>query len=121
METMTFLRERGDTLSHDARRERAAAAAEEMVAMFGDIGPEDIDSDVGDSGDEDDPANRSDLSDTELELAPWRLGGRMNPGDVEMIQKVAQKHAAERAEREERAAEGSAHAGPAPAEEGHVV
>ena len=38
IEQMTFLRERGDTLSHEARRERAAGAAMEMARMFGELG-----------------------------------------------------------------------------------
>ena len=42
IEQMTFLRERGDTLSHEDRRARAARAATDMAAMFGDLeGPED--------------------------------------------------------------------------------
>ena len=36
IEQMSFLRERGDSLSHEARRERAATAAMEMARMFGD-------------------------------------------------------------------------------------
>ena len=43
IEQMAFLRERGDTLSHEARRERAAGAAMEMARMFGEIGDDDDD------------------------------------------------------------------------------
>ena len=45
---MSFLRESGETLSHEARRERAAAAATEMAKLFGDDDYDGEDSDDGD-------------------------------------------------------------------------
>ena len=42
IEQMAFLRERGDTLSCEARRERAAQAATQLASMFGeDLGGDD--------------------------------------------------------------------------------
>ena len=52
---MAFLRERGETLSPEARRERAAAAATEMARLFGD---QEGDSNGGDS-DEDPEAGQT--------------------------------------------------------------
>jgi hypothetical protein len=47
IERMTFLRERGDNLSHDARRERAAGAAMEMARLFGELDGDDDDDSEG--------------------------------------------------------------------------
>jgi len=47
IERMTFLRERGDNLSHDARRERAAGAAMEKARLFGELDGDDDDDSEG--------------------------------------------------------------------------
>ena len=52
IEQMNFLRDRGDSLAPEARREKAASAALEMMKLFGDEDGDADDEDEDDSASE---------------------------------------------------------------------